>query len=551
MQAAFSLSREERKLIGWHLAIAVIALSIGGFFGPLQALNWGGFDYYPLMQKIGIKNYYQGLTLHGVLNAIVWTTFFIMGFLAFNVIFGFKRPLASIKAYWVGFWMMLIGTLIAAFYILTNQATVLYTFYPPLKAPWLFYLALALVIVGSWVEGWVLVATYRAWRKENPGVRTPLIAFMSLITFVTWQLATIGVAIEVLALLLPWAAGLTPGVDVELARTFFWWFGHPLVYFWLLPAYISWYAYLPRQAGGKLFSDTLSRLAFWLFLLFSVPVGFHHQYVDPGVSPGWRFLHALLTFSVFLPSMMTFFTVIASLEYAGRKRGGKGLFGWLKTLPWGDPIVSSQLLSGILFVFGGIGGLINASYNLNLILHNSAWVPGHFHLTVATAVTMTFMGISYWLVPYLTKKPLGWPKLAKIQPWVYFVGMAIFSQAMHSLGLAGAPRRTPLGNAPYVPAEWQGLLLRVAIGGTILFFGLYFYILVMAKTIFSKAKEPVEVEPPVAEPLYANVQVPEWLDAWKPWVVGAVALVIIAYTPALIEMISNMVLVDAPLMKLW
>lgn len=551
MSAVQTLTQSERKLIAWHLVIAVLALFIGSLFGPLQALNWGGIDLYPSLTNLGIKSYYQGLTIHGVLNAVIWTTFFIMAFLTFNVVYGLKKNLTLPALNWAGFWLMVIGLVMAAFYILTNQATVLYTFYPPLQAPWLFYLALALVVVGSWLEGWGFIATYRAWRKEHAGERTPLIALMALITFVIWQLATIGVAIEVLALLIPWAAGLTQGIDVELARTFFWWFGHPLVYFWLLPAYISWYAYLPRQAGGKLFSETLSRLAFWLFLLFSVPVGFHHQYVDPGVPPGWRYIHALLTFAVAIPSLMTFFTVIASLEYAGRKNGGTGLFGWMRTLPWGDPAVSSQLLAGILFMFGGIGGLINASYNLNLIMHNSAWVPGHFHLTVGAAVTMTFMGISYWFVPYLTKKPLGWPKLAKIQPWVYFIGMAIFSQALHSLGLAGAPRRTPLGNAPYVPPEWHGLLLRVAIGGTIMFFGLLFYVLVMAKTAFSKATETVSVEPPVAEPLYVGIQIPAWLDAWKPWVIGAVALVLIAYTPVLIELITNMVPIAAPAMKLW
>jgi cytochrome c oxidase subunit 1 len=40
----------------------------------------------------------------------------------------------------------------------------------------------------------------------------------------------------------------------------------------------------------------------------------------------------------------------------------------------------------ILFAFGGIGGLVNASYNLDLVVHNTAWISGHFHLTVGTAV---------------------------------------------------------------------------------------------------------------------------------------------------------------------
>jgi cytochrome c oxidase subunit 1 len=115
----------------------------------------------------------------------------------------------------------------------------------------------------------------------------------------------------------------------------------------------------------------------------------------------------------------------------------------------------AQLLAGILFLFGGIGGLINASYNINLVIHNTTWVPGHFHLTLASAVTLSFMGITYWLVPYITGRTLWQPKLAVVQAWLWFIGMLIFSNAMHVVGLLGAPRRTPLGLAPYIPEEWS------------------------------------------------------------------------------------------------
>ena len=94
--------------------------------------------------------------------------------------------------------------------------------------------------------------------------------------------------------MLPWSLDLIPGVDVLFNRTLFWMSGHPIVYFWLLPAYVSWYFMLPKQVGGKLFSEPLARLAFLLFIPLSLPVGFHHQYVDPGVAEGYKFdpLHA-------------------------------------------------------------------------------------------------------------------------------------------------------------------------------------------------------------------------------------------------------------------
>ena len=200
---------------------------------------------------------------------------------------------------------------------------------------------------------------------------------------------------------------------------------------------MSWYTLVPRQAGGKLFSDPLARTSFILFLVLSTPLGFHHQYADPGIHHLWKLVHAFLTFAVFFPSLLTFFNVVASLESGARARGGRGWVAWFGKLPWGDPSVAAQVLAMLLFVFGGVGGLINASYNLNLVVHNTAWIPGHLHLTVGTAVTLSFMGITYWLVPVLRGRALWSRRLALAQAWLWFVAMAVFSHAQHNLGLAG------------------------------------------------------------------------------------------------------------------
>jgi cytochrome c oxidase subunit 1 len=536
----YELTPWERKLIGVHLLVAIVALGIGSLMGPLQALEYSNVDLYQYLEPV-LKSYYQGLTLHGVLNALVWTTFFIVGFTTFTTIKGLRRPLSHPGINVAGFVVMAVGLLMAAVPLLLDQATVLYTFYAPLEASWAFYVGLTLVVVGSWISGVGFYLTLRAWRQDNPGVRSPFIALAGIINAAMWQIATLGVAVEMLTMLIPWSLGITDATDPELARTYFWFTGHPLVYFWLLPAYVSWYGMLPRQAGGKLFSDSLARLAFWLFLIVSVPVGFHHQFVDPGVPQVWKWIHALLTYGVFFPSMLTAFTVIASLEYAARRRGGTGLIGWVRALPWGDPSVAAQLLAGILFMFGGIGGLTNASYNVNLVIHNTAWVPGHFHLTVATAVTLSFIGITYWLVPHLAGKQLWSPRTALVQAWTWFVGMVIFSNAMHMLGLLGAPRRTPLGEAPYVPDEWNGHLLRVSIGGMILLVSVILYLVVMYKTFRAPKAAPADVpEAPIAESIRDPQLTPVWLDRFKPWLIGAGLLLLFAYGPQLVDQIMNM-----------
>ncbi len=536
----YELSPWERRFIGIHIFIAIVALAIGSLIGPLQALEYSNVDLYQYLEPV-LKSYYQGLTLHGVLNALVWTTFFIVGFTTLTTIKGLRRPLSHPKVNVAGLVVMIVGLVMTAVPLLLDQATVLYTFYPPLKASWFFYVGLTLVVVGSWISGVGFYLTLAAWRRENRGVRSPFIALAGVINAAMWQIATLGVAVEMLTMLIPWSLGWIDATDPELARTYFWFTGHPLVYFWLLPAYISWYGMLPKQAGGKLFSDSLARLAFWMFLIVSVPVGFHHQFADPGVPQIWKWIHALLTYGVFLPSLLTAFTVIASLEYAARRRGGTGLIGWVRALPWNDPSVTAQLLAGILFMFGGVSGLTNASYNLNLVVHNTAWVPGHFHLTVATAVTLSFIGITYWMVPHLAGKRLWSPKMALAQAWTWFVGMVIFSNAMHMLGLLGAPRRTPLGEAPYVPEEWNGHLLRVSIGGTILLVSVILYLIVMWKTFRGPKVAAADVpEVPIAEALRSPQLTPVWLDRFKPWLIVAGLLVLLAYGPQLVDQIGNM-----------
>ena len=528
-----------KRLVGAHVLVGVIALTLGTVFGPLQALEHMGINLYPALQPL-LQSYYQGLTLHGILNALVWTTFFITGFLTLVVVRTLEQPLRYPRLSWLGFWAMVVGLVMAAVPLLLNQASVLYTFYPPMMGPWHFYTGLTLVVVGSWICGWSMLATWFGWRKANPGQVTPFMCLASLITVVLWQICTLGIAVEILVFILPLSLGLTKGIDPQLQRTLFWFTGHPLVYFWLLPAYISWYGMIPKQAGGKLFSEPMARLAFWLFLILSTPLGFHHQYADPGVPAAWKYIHAVLTFGVAFPSLLTAFNVLASLEIAGKARGGIGLFGWLKKLPYSDPSFVTQFLAMILFAFGGIGGLINASYNVNLVIHNTAWVPGHLHLTVGSAVTLSFMGILYWMLPMITGRKLWSSKLALTQAWTWFIGMAIFSRGLHWVGLLGAPRRMMLGIAAenLGTPEWQVPSIMTGVGGVILTVSFLMFLGNMVMTAWF-SRERVEVDMPIAEDASQDT-IPAWLDHWRAWLVTTVAFIIVAYGPMLFQLLRTM-----------
>jgi cytochrome c oxidase subunit 1 len=538
----------ESRLAGAFVAIALVALFGGIVLGFVQALEHAGLNLYSALQPV-VKSYYHGLTLHGVLNVLVFTTFFICGFVPFLAARALGRPLASRPLAWGTFWLMVAGLVLAAIPLVGNAASVMFTFYPPLKAHWAFYVGLTLVVVGTWLVTANLALTLRAWRAANPGVRTPLAAFMGLATFVMWTIASIGIAAEMLFLLIPWSIGWIAGTDALLARVLFWFTGHPIVYFWLLPAYISWYTLVPRQAGGRLFSDPLARTSFILFLILSTPLGFHHQYADPGIHQGWKLLHAFLTFAVFFPSLLTFFNVTASLESGARARGGRGWVAWFARLPWSDPSLAAQVLAMLLFTFGGVGGLINASYNLNLVVHNTAWIPGHLHLTVGTAVTLTFMGITYWLVPYLSGRGLWSRGLALVQVWLWFGGMVIFSHFQHNLGILGAPRRTMLGAAPYLQPEWNWHLMWVGIGGTILFASALCYFVNVLLTVVA-SRRPAPEMPAFAEALSGPEHAPAILDRWRPWLAVAALLIVIAYGPNLVRLAATTPL-TTPGFRVW
>lgn len=524
------------KFIRWQLYLGFFALFIGILMGLFQALDRMNIDLYPL---VALASYYQGLTLHGVLNVLVFTFAFGAGFLTYVTMRSLKRPMASHALTQAQFWLMLVGVVLAGWKMADNSSTVLFTFYPPLQGHPLFYLGLVLVVVSSWCTLANIALTVQAWRKDNPGEVIPLQAFISLVTYVMWGIASIGVALEVLLLVLPWSLGLVSNTDPQLARTLFWFTGHPIVYFWLLPIYVSWYTMLPKQAGGKLISDPLTRLVFLLFLVFSIPVGFHHQYTDPGVSAGWKFVHAFLTYAVFFPSMITAFTVLASLEIGGRARGGEGLFGWIWKLPWDDPSVAAQLVGGLAFMLGGISGLINASYNVNQVVHNTAFVPGHFHLTVGTAVALSAMGITYWLIPSLTGRKLWNKRLAQANVWLWGIGVLIFSRGQIAGGLEGMPRRIWMGGIGYMLEAWRIPNLMTALGGTLMFLGGLSFFAVLVGTLFL-SRERVEVEMPTAEIITsARKATPLITDRLGLWIGITVVLIVIAYGPYLIGYLSD------------
>jgi cytochrome c oxidase subunit 1 len=140
------------------------------------------------------------------------------------------------------------------------------------------------------------------------------------------------------------------------------------------------------------------------------------------------------------------------------------------------------------------------------------------------------MGTAYWLVPRLTGHELELSLLAKVQPYLWFLGMVLFSIANHITGLMGMPRRvydaTYQGSA--IAERWQALTLTSAAGGVFLFISSAFFLLVMLGTVLA-GKKTASREILFAEPLHGESTSSSVFDRLGLWAVLALVLVIIAY----------------------
>jgi cytochrome c oxidase subunit 1 len=511
-----------------RLALAHFWIAFVAFLGAIVLGEWQMFVRSPLSAWINNpEHYYRSVTAHGTVMAYVLPTLVAMGFGYAITELSLKRPLIGLRWAWAGFWMVIAGTALAALTVGLGKASVLYTFYPPMIASPLYYIGIVLVVLGSWIWVALMSINLRAWRKENPGATVPLAMFGNVAGAYLWAWTSVGAATEVLVLILPASFGFTDTINAGLARVLFSWTLHAIVYFWLIPAYIAFYTIVPRAIGGRLYSDMMGRVAFALFLVFSMPIGIHHLFADPQVGAGFKFVHAAMTAMVAVPTFLTVFTIVASAEIAARLRGGRGPLGWVKRLPWSNPMMLAVTFAFVMLGFGGAGGIINMSYQLNESIHNTQWVTGHFHLIFAGAIVIMYFMIAYDLWPQLTDcAPLS-KRLMKAQIWLWFVGMLILTLPWHWVGLLGMPRRMAYYDYSHPDLQPQAWTVVVStFGGLLLVISaiLFVYILATARSGASKP-EPYTF----SQPVHALGHTPAALNSLGVWVTMMIALTVVNY----------------------
>jgi cytochrome c oxidase subunit 1 len=530
-----------------HLVLAHFWSAFAVFLAAMVLGEWQMVMRSPLHAWINIPEYYyRSVTGHGTVMAYVFPMLVAMGFGYAIAELSLKQALIGLRWAWLAFGLALVGALMAAAAVASGAASVLYTFYPPLIGSPFYYLGIVLVVVGSWIWVALMAVNLHAWRRLNPGTPVPLAMYANVAGAYLWAWTAVGAALEILLQILPVALGFKTTIDAGLARVLFSWTLHAIVYFWLMPAYIAFYVIVPRAIGGRLYSDVMARLVFAMFLVVAMPIGIHHLFADPEVGSGFKFVHSVFTAMVVIPTLLTVFTICASVEIAARLRGGKGILGWLRALPWDSPAMLGLAFSFIMLGFGGAGGLINMSYQLDSTVHNTQWVTGHFHLIFAGAVVIMYFIIAYDLWPHLTHRVLGQSTLIRIQLWLWFIGALVMTVPWHLAGLLGMPRRMAYfdySNPAIAPQAWT--VTAAVVGGALMLTSAALFV-----TILIRAHGNPRAELPAyrfSAPLHAVVTVPRALNGYALWVTLMIALTVANYGVPILELMAAKTSVPAVL----
>lgn len=480
------------KFIKLHATLAVVFLLLGGIAAILLALT-----RWPKVHLLPADWYYRMLTFHGLNMLIFWILFMEVAILYFCCTSLLGSRLASKGVAWAGFGMMFAGASMVDWAILSGNSDVLMTSYAPLQGHPVFYLGIILVAVGTLTGVFNFFATlYVAKRDKTYVGSVPLVVFGATAAAIIAVVTLLHGAIVMIPTFL-WSIGVMGTPDPAWYRLIWWGLGHQSQQVNVCAMVSVWYLLASITTGAKPLNQAVCRGAFVLYILFINLASAHHLLVDPGVGAGWKIWNtSYAMYLAVLASMIHGFTVPASVEVAMRKKGfTKGLFGWLANAPWKNPGFSAFFMSLVIFGFlGGITGVTLGTEQINIIAHNTLRIPGHFHTTVVGGTSLAFMGLAYYVVPLLFRKEFYWRRLARVQPFVFAVGIVAMAVGMSFAGSYGVPRRH--WDVELTGGQFSSgfdpmahvMLGLVGLGGSLAFVGLFiFVILVVAAVFFGKS----------------------------------------------------------------
>ena len=480
-----------QRLIIANAVAAVIFLAFGGLMGLLVALT-----RWPAVHLLSAEWFYLALTEHGVNVLLFWIIFFEIAVLYFASAILLNSRLAAPKFAWLGFLLMVVGALLTNYAIAQGDSSVMFTSYPPMQANPNFYLGLILFAVGALIGCAIFFATLVVAKDEGTYQGSiPLVTFGAL-TAAIIAVFTVASGAVILIPTWLWSLGLISHIDPLMYKVVWWAMGHSSQQINVSAHVAIWYMVAALLVGAKPLSEKVSRTAFLLYILFLQLASAHHLLAEPGLDATWKIVNtSYMMYLAVLGSMIHGLTVPGAIEAAQRKNGyTKGVFEWLRKAPWGNPAFSGMFMSLVMFGFiGGISGVVLGTEQLNVLMHNTLYVPGHFHGTVVTGTTLAFMAATYLVLPLIFQREIIWPGLAKLQPYLFGIGAAGISLFMMGAGTLGVPRRhwdISYSDAPLSFAHSAGAFLMMGLNGISAILaalgGAIFIIVVVGTVLFGK-----------------------------------------------------------------
>ncbi len=453
-----------------HIAIkgmltSVVMLALGGLMAMLFRTELA----LPDIQFIDARPYMSLMTLHGMLMVFGFAIPLVISIMYYMIpkVLGTERLLWARGAQW-SWWMLII----AAVLLVISRPDFTWTFYPPMSLrvvgdlAWMGYVAVILVALSEMIAGAVLFRNGLASRGRFR--KMPLMGWAALSEGVLLMLSTPVLGLVGLMMLTDWleitaAFDTARGGSVMTFMFLFWFYGHPAVYLPLVPAIAILYTLMPRFLGKPMWSYWSAVLAFGLLTMLSFVVYPHHFQPAETVSGPIQRATQILTLLIFIPSTMH-------------------VFNWIATL-WADPIpVSAKravpfkfILASIVFlILGGVTGYVNAQIAVDSdFIHNTYWVPAHFHaMFVGFVANMAMAGV-YYLYPYFTGRMYS-QGMGNTHFWMWQIGIFTKVMMMYVLGYAYFPRWV----VDYLPLPQWAVPQLILTGGAYLI-GLGFIVFVI------------------------------------------------------------------------
>lgn len=417
--------------------IAVLTLFVASIvLGILMRLNQGG-----VLHQAPIT-FYSNMTIHGITMIGIW---FVAGMAGINYLME-RYVKTSYTANLIALILTVSGVLMLWAVTLIGKFHTAWTFlYPlPLRVMWAqwatptFLVAMSILATGWLIWGISMMTQVLkvysipqvfAWQhfKKDPAVKTPPFILISMITLVGVVTCLL---VAVLLMALYFAEYFSKGNfvnDALLMKNLTYFFGHTIANEMLYLGLAVIYELFSEVGGKPKWKTTWYVALAWNFtLIFILTAFFHHLYMDFVQPEGYQIAGQIASYLASLPAAaVTVFSVWVAVYRVKIKWTLTNLLFFVGVAGW---------------VIGGFGAVIDATISNNIVLHNTQWVPAHFHTYNILGNVLFSLGFFYWFSIQFTDKRVS-EKLSRLILSLLIIGGAGFLLAFYIGGADSIPRR--------------------------------------------------------------------------------------------------------------